>query len=614
MATSTDLQGGYLSDQLNLATDVTNGWGPVERDRENGEQVPGDGQPLRLSGVEFSKGLGVHASSSLTFPLGGACTTFRASVGLDDVVRPFGGTVAFQVFADGEKLFDSGVLTAKSPTRDVQVNLTGRQSLKLVVTDGGDHIGYDHADWADARVECTAPTPPPTPAPGPVNTVSYSQSLENFRNPERGDIISYQPGGANDGLPENNPPLTVSGVRDYIQRESVSLPSSLIRFVYILGEWKGAPLPQSFLDRISSDMDVVRQLGLKAIPYFAYSWPLDERQASDAPRDRVLAHIEQLRPVLAANTDVTAFMFAGFIGPWGEWHKSTNDLLGPNDEVNGNTRMIMDKLLDVVPKSRAVVVRYPGLKYQLFDKTPLTQQEAFTGSARSRVGFHNECYMADYHPEVRRIRLADRGYLQQEGLYVPQAEMMDTGCFDFAYAVWKEVPCPELIEEMAITRPDATNQFPVNRVQGDCLPEVKRRTGYRYRLLESRVPLSARAGAGLAVQLTMTNDGFGGIYNPRAIELILRPKGGGQPTRLVVNPPQDTRLFLPAPGTTRVLTLSTTLPAGLAPGQYDVLLALPDPMPSLHSRPEYAIRLANENVWEAGSGFNALGQTLDVQP
>ncbi len=45
-----------------------------------------------------------------------------------------------------------------------------------------------------------------------------------------------------------------------------------------------------------------------------------------------------------------------------------------------------------------------------------------------------------------------------------------------------------------------------------------------------------------------------------------------------------------------------------------LLLALPDPMTSLHDRPEYAIRLANQHVWEAETGFNNLGQTLEVQP
>ena len=37
-------------------------------------------------------------------------------------------------------------------------------------------------------------------------------------------------------------------------------------------------------------------------------------------------------------------------------------------------------------------------------------------------------------------------------------------------------------------------------------------------------------------------------------------------------------------------------------------------MPKLYDRPKYAIRLANQNVWEDKIGFDNLGQTFEVQP
>src|SRR5688500_8401377 len=48
-----------------------NGWGPVERDRSNGENVLGDGRVLTLNGVTHGKGIGVHANSTILFDLGG---------------------------------------------------------------------------------------------------------------------------------------------------------------------------------------------------------------------------------------------------------------------------------------------------------------------------------------------------------------------------------------------------------------------------------------------------------------------------------------------------------------------------------------------------------------
>ena len=51
-------------------------------------------------------------------------------------------------------MYDSGVLTGASPTATVNVNVTGKTALQLVVTNGGDNVDYDHGDWADAKLTC----------------------------------------------------------------------------------------------------------------------------------------------------------------------------------------------------------------------------------------------------------------------------------------------------------------------------------------------------------------------------------------------------------------------------------------------------------------------------
>ena len=140
----------YLSD---LAYSVTaNGWGPVEKDRSNGEQAAGDGLPLTLQGVVYGKGLGTHAASDIRYTMT-SCTTFSAKVGVDDEVGAL-GSVVFQVWADGIKVYDSGILTGASASPTVSVDVTGKTALQLVVTNGGDNVNYDHGDWADATLTC----------------------------------------------------------------------------------------------------------------------------------------------------------------------------------------------------------------------------------------------------------------------------------------------------------------------------------------------------------------------------------------------------------------------------------------------------------------------------
>ena len=53
-----------------------------------------------------------------------------------------------------------------------------------------------------------------------------------------------------------------------------------------------------------------------------------------------------------------------------------------------------------------------------------------------------------------------------------------------------------------------------------------------------------------------------------------------------------------------------TLPSGMAAGRYALSLALPDP--GLADRPEYAIRLANEDAWDEETGRNDLQHAVTV--
>ncbi|MGW4733610.1 NPCBM/NEW2 domain-containing protein [Streptomyces shenzhenensis] len=141
----------YLGDLPWLS--ATNGWGPAERDTSNGESSAGDGNPLTVGGVVYAKGLGVHAESSVDYYTGGACETVTADVGVDDE-KGANGTVAFEVWADGTKAAATEVLTNAMPARPLTADVTGAQVVRLVVTDGGDGIDSDHADWADARIGC----------------------------------------------------------------------------------------------------------------------------------------------------------------------------------------------------------------------------------------------------------------------------------------------------------------------------------------------------------------------------------------------------------------------------------------------------------------------------
>ncbi|MBL1082784.1 NPCBM/NEW2 domain-containing protein [Streptomyces actinomycinicus] len=141
----------YLGDLPWLS--ATSGWGPVERDTSNGESAAGDGRPITIGGTVYGKGLGVHALSEVSFYTGKTCEKVTADVGVDDE-KNTKGTVAFEIWADGTEAAATGVLSHAMPAQRVTADVTGAQVVRLVVTDGGDGVDSDHADWADARLTC----------------------------------------------------------------------------------------------------------------------------------------------------------------------------------------------------------------------------------------------------------------------------------------------------------------------------------------------------------------------------------------------------------------------------------------------------------------------------
>jgi alpha-galactosidase len=141
----------YLSDVPWLRAE--NGYGPVEKDTSNGESATGDGHPITIGGAVYKKGLGAHAPSSIEYYTAKKCTSVTADVGVDDE-KSANGSVTFEIWADGTKVADSGLLTTADPAKRLTADVTGATFVRLVVTDGGNGIDSDHGDWADARLTC----------------------------------------------------------------------------------------------------------------------------------------------------------------------------------------------------------------------------------------------------------------------------------------------------------------------------------------------------------------------------------------------------------------------------------------------------------------------------
>ena len=130
-----------------------NGWGAVQINKST------NGNALNVNGVVYAHGLGAHAYSEQRWPLNGNCSTFTATVGLDNEVAWGTGNVTFQIWADGKLAYNSGYMQGGSPAKTLNISVAGVQTLALVVTNGTymapSWTTYnDHSDWANPVLTC----------------------------------------------------------------------------------------------------------------------------------------------------------------------------------------------------------------------------------------------------------------------------------------------------------------------------------------------------------------------------------------------------------------------------------------------------------------------------
>ena len=116
---------------------------PLQRDRAV------DGHPLRVSGREFPKGLGMHSRSSVSYELDGKFRSFVAAVELDDTTIGL-GTAACAVEVDGRRVFDVSSLSRESGAKRLPpIDLTSAKRLTLIVDFGALGDVQDRVNWCD---------------------------------------------------------------------------------------------------------------------------------------------------------------------------------------------------------------------------------------------------------------------------------------------------------------------------------------------------------------------------------------------------------------------------------------------------------------------------------
>jgi len=141
-----------------------------------------------------------------------------------------------------------------------------------------------------------------------------------------------------------------------------------------------------------------------------------------------------------------------------------------------------------------------------------------------------------------------------------------------------------------------------------CMDKIKKNLGYRFVLRNAIYPATnAKAGKQFSFTINLENIGYASPYNARQAKVIMRNTQSGEIFSFDIN--TDVRKWYSGKIS---LNIKIVLRADIPKSDYEILMFLPDAFSSIAGRPEYAIRFANENVWEEKTGYNKLGFKIHV--
>lgn len=470
-----------------------------------------------------------------------------------------------------------------------------------------------------------------TPATGERIRVATS----GLANPERGFRFEMEVGLEGTGSTESSWPFA-----DY-RDDGIVMTQA---YCYLTDYWN-TEIPQRKLDALQTSFDRARKDGVKFVLRFAYQRSMEETTVAPT-LERVLAHIEQLTPIVRQNSDVVYTLQVGWLGAWGEFHSDPNRLTGDPRAVAA----VVEATLRMLPPNRSTMMRRARFR-------TMARQGAGEQLDMSRVGFFNDgtlagttdggtfdhiAYQGDpefdevtaFSPDVpvdgelfwnsvpdrlsanalNAIFRFTQHHYSTFSVVHSNSELDFTPLYG-SIDTWKATPFTASMLK-AYGLPCDEHYFARNPLPS-AYEYIRDHLGYRLEAVASEGSFEGRRYVGKAVategsfegrryvgKVTLRNVGFARPVNPRPIYLVLfNRKGVAYEYATGI----DARELQPWQSVE--VPLEGLLPADAPKGRYRAALWLPDDDPSIHYRPEYAIQLA-----EGTHRKEVAGRLLNVLP
>lgn len=451
-------------------------------------------------------------------------------------------------------------------------------------------------------------------ANGPLTSATFQATTAELENPERGFYFRIGPNEACSSV--------TTAVRDGV------VLNQKVRLVYY--EVNPATITPTHLN---TDMACFRAAGLKVIfgQVYCSSFGCDE----GASIEQVEAQLAALKPTIAANRDVIAFMRFGAIGGWGEWATWHGD---PTPE-SVKTRVV-NAILDMTPEEIMITHRTPPYVQSLFPKV-LDASMAFSGAPQARMGFVNDCFRAsdndiwtfpgattDVTPAYTGTGATQRAYAAAMTEFTPfGAETCDSGGTSSGGVM--RLACSGGTDN-AGQLGGIMNEGPryhltslhrgyfegfMNRWLSDgCYDDVKNLMGYRFQLDQVSHSSTAKKGETVRVAIDLRDVGWARIYSARKLVVTLKHRTTGE---RLTGTAGDARQLPSQATSSSTVSLNVNIPSTAAAGGYDVFVSMPDRWPMTKDIAAYAVRFANADTgtqsWDSSSAAFKTGTVVTVQ-
>jgi len=418
-----------------------------------------------------------------------------------------------------------------------------------------------------------------------AQTINYTEDTSVIFNPERG----WQK------YTDNNSTLSSSTLNSW--KNGVDKVSVIYRGFY-LNNFINSNISQSYLDGLQADFNLIRNAEMKVLVRFSYTQSTSCTTCQPT-KAQILSHIQQLLPVLNANKDVIFALQIGFIGAYGEWYYTNSTEFG-NQSYTGytnaqwqNRKEICDALLNNTDIQ--LQLRYPYAKNKMYGNNYL-----------ENAGYFNDAFLNIYGDEGFFPIGQNATPSQTQINEVLQQTVSNSMVGETNGLNTPRTDCTNAVAELNLYNYTLLNRdyyLPVinNWVSQGCYDQITKSLGYRFIMKSATFTSDSH---NLHAELSVRNDGFTTPFKKRNVFLVFKNVQTGVLYKYLINTDIKTWFY--------ELTVPTDVDTSTLPdGNYTTYLYLPD---NNLTSSNYAIRLANLNMWDSTNGLNNLNYQFVKSP